>query len=82
MFWRSDEYIGPNGAELEFTSADGVGNVMISSINPNTFATLLQINGNRVVESSLTITVSDSIQTASVTCSEVGQRVAFTLLGM
>ena len=85
MAWRSDEYIGPNGAELEFTSADGIGSRMTSSINPNTFAILVEINGNRVVESVLTITVLDSIQTASVTCSEVGlgaSMITFTLLGM
>ena len=85
MAWRSDEYIGPNGAELEFTSGDGVGSKMISPINPSTFATLVEINGNRVVESSLIITISDSYQTASVTCSEVGQgasTITFTLLGV
>ena len=85
MAWRSDEYIGPNGAELEFTSADGVGSMMASSINPSTFATLVRVNGTRVVESVLTLTVLDSIQTASITCSEVGQgasTITFTLLGM
>ena len=85
MSWRSDEYIGPNGAQLEFTSADGVGRMMASSMNPSTFATLVRVDGNRVVESVLTLTVLDSIQTASVTCSEVGQgasTINFTLLGM
>jgi hypothetical protein len=85
MAWRSDEYIGPNGAELEFTSADGVGSRMTSSINPDTFATLIRVNGNRVVESALSLTALDSIPTASVICSEVGQgasTIAFTLLGM
>lgn len=85
MAWRSDEYIGPSGAELEFTSTDGIGSRMISPINPSTFATLVRVNGSRVVESVLTLTVSDSYQTASVTCSEVGQgasTITFTLLGM
>ena len=83
--WRSDEYIGPNGAGLEFTSADGVGSRMTSPINPSTFATLVRVNGTRIVESVFTLTVSDSYQTASVTCSEVGQgasTITFTLLGM
>ena len=85
MSWRSDEYIGPNGARLEFTSADGVGSRMTSPINPSAFATLVRVDGNRVFESVLTLTVSDSYQTASVTCSEVGQGAStttFTLLGM
>ena len=85
MAWRSDEYIAPNGAKLEFTWGDGVGSRMTSPINPSTFATLVRVNGSRVVESSLTITVSDSYQTASVTCSEVGQgasTITFTLLGV
>ena len=85
MAWRSDEYIGPNGAQLEFISTDGVGSRMTSPINPNTFATLIRINGTRVIESALTLIASDSIQTASVICSEVGQgdsTITFTLLGI
>ena len=87
MAWRSNEYVGPNGAELEFTSADGVGSMMTSTINPesDTVATLVRINGTRVIESLLSITVLDVYQTASVTCSNVGQGVStitFTLLGM
>jgi hypothetical protein len=85
MAWRSDEYIGTNGAELEFTSADGVGSRMTSSINPNTFATLVRVNGTRVVQSVLTLTASNSIPTASITCRDVGRgasTIPFTLLGM
>lgn len=85
MAWRSNEYIGPNGAELEFTSADGVGTMMTSTVNPNTVATLVEISGNRVTESLLSITFLDSYQTASVTCSDVGQgasTVTFQPLGI
>ena len=87
MAWSSNEYIGPNNAELEFTSADGVGSKMMSSINPesDTVATLVGINGTRVIESILSITALDTYQTASITCSDVGQgdsTITFTLLGM
>ena len=85
MAWRSDEYIGQNGNQIEFTSADDVNGTEASSINPNTVATVITINGTRVVESVLSITVSDTFPTASVTCSDVGQgtsTITFTLLGM
>ena len=84
MVWSSDEYIGINGAELEFTSADGVGSTMRSSTNPSTVATLVSINGTRVTESVLSITVLD-FPTASVTCSDVGwgtSTITFRPLGM
>ena len=84
MVWTSDEYIGINGAELEFTSADGVGSMMRSSTNPSTVATLVSINGTRVTESVLSITVLD-FPTASVTYSDVGRgtsTITFRPLGM
>ena len=60
-----------NGAQIEFTSADGVDSTKASSINSNTVATLVRINGTRVFESLLSITVLDSFPTTSVTCSVV-----------
>lgn len=73
LAWRSDEYIGPNGAELEFTSADGVNSTMTSRFNSDTVATLVRTNGNRVTESLLSVTILDTFPNASVTCSDVGQ---------
>ena len=85
LAWSNDEYIGENGAQIEFTSADGVNRTKASSINPNTVATLVRVNGTRVIESLLSITVLDSFPTASITCSDVGQGTStttFRLLGM
>ena len=69
--WISDEYIGINGNQLEFGSADFVGHTVTSITNRNTFAKLTMKEGNRVTESQLHITVSRDIQTANVTCSDV-----------
>ena len=85
LAWSCDEYIGENGAQIEFTSADGVDSTKASSINSNTVATLVRINGTRVIESLLSITILVSFPTASVTCSDVGQgdsTITFQPLGM
>jgi hypothetical protein len=72
--WISNEYIGINGIQLEFSSRYPVGRNETSMINHiNTFANLTMKEGDRVIESQLHITVSKDIPTANVTCSDVSR---------
>ena len=82
--WRSVEYIGPSGIQLEVTAA--AGSVIRSTYNPSVFATVVRINGEKVIETELHITVSQDFPTASVACHDVDQGtttpVTFGILGM
>ena len=85
MAWSSDEYIGRHGTQLEFTSIESIGSMMISKTNSDTIATLVKKNGNFVTESDLRITVLAVFSTASITCIDVGHKsssIIFQLLGM
>lgn len=70
LAWRSREYIGQNGEQL---SLSPLGTT--SSLNSYAVATVTNTyveNGQRVLESNLTIIVQGNIPTASVTCVSLG----------
>ena len=70
LAWRSKEYIGPNGEQLRLSLLGTT-----SSLNSYAIATLdgnYEENGQRVLESTLTIIVQGNIASASVTCYSLG----------
>ena len=70
LAWSSPEYIGQNGEQL---SLSPLGTTSI--LNTYVFATVISTNienGQRVLESNLTIIVQGTIPTASVKCSSLG----------
>ena len=74
LVWSSDEYIGSSGTQLEFLTIDIVGRVLVSPINPNTFATLISNtieDGVRVLVSTLRIRALSQFLNSSVTCTSL-----------
>ena len=85
LHWRSDEYIGSNGAQLEFLDIDEIGHRIDSSANRYTFATLIDANngsagGPILLQSELHINVSN--QGSTVYCSSDANttNISFTVL--
>ena len=71
MAWRSNEYIGSGGVQLEFTGFDRAGSVHQAHDNHETTATLLRAipqNDSFLLISKLRIVASRSPPNASVTC--------------
>ena len=73
LSWTSDDYIGSEGAALEFFSIHGPGRTETSSTNPTTVATLINATTNAAtgvstIISELRITVSEQYPTSSVSC--------------
>ena len=86
LYWGSKEYIGSGGVQLEFSTADGVGERINSSVNPDTFAILTNVtngstSGTTVLQSKLYIL---SNQSSAVSCLTVDhgsrQSINFTVL--
>ena len=88
LLWTSDEYIGPGGIELEFAIFNDIGDTVVSPINPNTVATLINNtneDGMMVLVSQLRIVTSVNFSTSSVSCVNEGgmsNSSAITILGM
>ena len=90
LVWRSDQYIGLNGVQIEFLSIDPLGTISVSMVDPRTVAELINKsnhNGTSIIISQLNITVLPSIvqQDHSVICSNVGigteRSITFQLAG-
>ena len=84
LFWSS-EYIGTGGIQLEFSTANRIGERQNSSVNPDTFATLINVtdNGrNSLLQSELHI-MSNQSSTVSCLTTNAGseQSIAFIVLG-
>ena len=72
LAWSSEEYIGQNGQQLSLSPLN-VGTT--SSLNSYAVATVTNTyleNGQRVLESNLTIIIQGNIPSASVACSSIG----------
>ena len=78
LAWENDLYIGPHGSRLEFLSAEAVGTVKHSEINPAVFANLTENyiqNGIRVLNCELSISdffYFPESYTTQVVCRNVG----------
>ena len=46
LIWSSNEYIGTGGIQLEFSTANRIGDKVTSQVNQNVFATLTNIINN------------------------------------
>ena len=69
--WRSNEYIGTGGVQLEFVGFDSEGSMLHAHDHPETIATLISAipqNGSFLLLSKLRIIASHSPPNASVTC--------------
>ena len=86
--WRSDEYIGQGGIQLEFASYDSQGFIRSNpASNIGTFATLIAIENRTqgIIRSQLEITVTSDYPNATISCLHVdtgsSNTTAFQLLG-
>ena len=72
LSWSSNEYIGSNGIQLEFSTFDENGSRINSSVSPDTYATLdmvINANGMFTLQSTLHIAVSN--RSSIVSCLSV-----------
>ena len=67
LAWRSEEYIGPSGTQLEFARVDNVGDRENSHLSNSVYATLIDRSFDHLT-STLNITLSDAFQRSTVTC--------------
>ena len=85
--WRSDEYIGEGGIQLEFASYDSPGDIHSNpASSADTFATLIAVE-NRTLQSQLHITVAaDRSNFTIISCMNVDadlvKNTSFQVLGM
>ena len=62
--WKSDEYVGTNGEEIQFSILEHPGTIKRSTHNPNAIAMLLSssyMRGIPIMQCQLNITVSATI---------------------
>ena len=71
LAWSSPEYIGQNGEQLSLSPLGTISSLNSYAVATVTNTCLLE-NGQRVLESNLTIIVQGNIPSASVTCSSIG----------
>ena len=71
LAWSSPEYIGQNGEQLSLSPLGTASSLNSYAVATVTNTRLLE-NGQRVLESNLTIIVQGNIPSASVTCSSIG----------
>ena len=76
LAWENDEYIGSHGNRLEFLSAEPVGTIKVSEVNPGVFANLTENyvqNGIQILKCELIISEVTSLSNSiSVICVNVG----------
>ena len=85
LLWASDEYIGTDGEQLEFSTADRDGDRMNSSVNQDTFAILTNVTdhgGTILLQSELHIVSTQSSIVSCLTTDAASRRsIDFNVLG-
>jgi hypothetical protein len=72
LTWSSDQFIGTDGRQLEFTDSDSEGRELRSDVDPNTVAVLTSMDSDtRTMISTLDVIVASfDVSNSSIVCDQ------------